>query len=97
MSAIREIEKGMRRVYSSKMFLQMPVSSRVLMTHLIADANKDGRVMAYAVMRMINATEDDIAILEKNRLISVLNKESMDTQINVSIFQDKMLEQYVME
>lgn len=59
-------------VLQNEKFLQMPVSSRDLYTHLNLQSDDDGFVSPQGIMRMVNATTDDLKILiAKNFLIQI--------------------------
>lgn len=61
-------------VLQNENFLQMPVSSRELYVHLNLQADDDGFVSPQGIMRMVNATTDDLKILvAKNFLIQIEN------------------------
>lgn len=61
-------------IYHSRTFLKLPVTAQNLMTFLILNSDNNGIVMAYAVMRMINASDDDIRLLEERGFVYVLNE-----------------------
>lgn len=63
------------RVTESTRFIKMPASSQNLYFHLGMNANDDGMVEAYPIMRMIGATEDDLSILVEKQFITVLNED----------------------
>lgn len=64
-----------KKVYSSAKFLQMPPSTRDLYAYLTVFADDDGIVEAFTVMRLTNASEDDLKILEAKEYIKILNSE----------------------
>lgn len=99
-----------RRMFSSRVtestrFIKMPVSSQNLYFHLGMNADDDGVVEAYPVMRMIGATEDDLRILVGKQFATVLNEDYVtflndwmennniraDRKVN-SIYQDLLLQ-----
>lgn len=96
-----EGDKGMaaRRMFAksivqSSRFLKMPVSSRELYFQLGMSADDDGIVEAWNVMRVINATEDDLRVLVSKGYVNVLNNEDMiayliDWKTNNSIRSDR--------
>jgi len=53
----------------------MPTSSQLLYFHLSLNADDDGVVEGYNVMRMINCTEDDLHILVDKKLIKILDED----------------------
>lgn len=64
-----------RSIFYSRTFLKLPLSTQNLMTFLILGSDNDGIVEAYSVMRMINAADDDLRLLEEKGFVYVLNKE----------------------
>lgn len=62
-------------VVKSARFLRMPPTSQNLYFHLILNADDDGIVEAFPVMRMIGAVEDDLKILMEKKFIEVLNED----------------------
>ena len=91
MAARRMFAKGI--VQSSK-FLKMPVSSRELYFQLGMSADDDGIVEAWNVMKLTNATEDDLRVLISKGYIAILNNEDLiayltDWNTNNSIRQDR--------
>lgn len=69
-----------RRMFSMKIinsarFLKMPVSSQLLYFHLGLQADDDGVVEAYNILRMTNCTEDDLKILVAKSFVIVLNED----------------------
>jgi len=61
------------KIINSARFLKMPVSSQLLYFHLGLNADDDGVVEGYNVIRMTNCTEDDLKILVAKELVIVLN------------------------
>lgn len=69
-----------RRMFSKKIvdsarFLKMPPSTQALYFHLGLRADDDGIVEAYAVLRLIGATEDDLKLLVAKGFAIVLNED----------------------
>lgn len=64
-----------RRICESARFLQMPPSTQNLYFHLGLHADDDGVVEAFSVLRIVNATEDDLRILVARRFVIVLNED----------------------
>lgn len=64
-----------RSIIGSARFLRMPASSRLLYYDLGMQADDDGIVEAFAVMRTTGATEDDLRILASKGFIVVLNED----------------------
>ena len=64
-----------KSVIGSARFLRMPASSRLLYYDLGMQADDDGIVEAFAVMRTTGATEDDLRVLAFRQFIRVLNDD----------------------
>lgn len=64
-----------KSVIGSARFLRMPASSRLLYYDLGMQADDDGIVEAFAVMRTTGATEDDLRVLASREFIRVLNED----------------------
>ena len=64
-----------KSVIGSARFLRMPASSRLLYYDLGMQADDDGVVEAFAVMRTTGATEDDLRILASKGFVMVLNED----------------------
>lgn len=69
-----------RRMFSNKIigsarFLKMPSSTQALYFHLGMQADDDGVVEAYSVMRLIGASEDDLKLLAAKGFVTVLNED----------------------
>ena len=62
-------------IYKSRTFLRLSPTVRDLYTYLVLDADNDGIVEAYGVMCMINASDDDLRVLQDRGLIYVLDEE----------------------
>lgn len=82
-----------RSIISSARFLRMPATSRLLYYDLGMAADDDGCVEAFAVMRMIGATEDDLNVLVTKGFVRLLNEELVayitDWQTNNQIRKDR--------
>lgn len=63
------------RIADSAKFLRMPPSTRDLYFYLVLGADDDGVVEAFAIMRKINASEDDLRLLVTKKFVIVLNEE----------------------
>ena len=63
------------RVTESTRFLKMPASSQNLYFHLGLNADDDGVVEAYSVMRKVGANEDDLRVLMSKEFVSILNDD----------------------
>ena len=64
-----------RSVVGSARFLKMPTTSRLLYYDLGMDADDDGVVEAFGVIRKTGATEDDLRVLVSKHLVKVLNED----------------------
>ena len=64
-----------KSVIGSARFLRMPSTSRLLYYDLGMQADDDGVVEAFAVMRTTGATEDDLRVLASKGFITVLNED----------------------
>lgn len=64
-----------KRIVRSAKFLKMPVSSRELYWQLGVEADDDGIVESFNVMRMTGATEDDLRVLVSKGFVQVLNED----------------------
>ena len=63
------------KVINSARFLKMPISSQLLYFHLGINADDDGIVEGYNVIKMIGCSEDDLKILVVKNFIIVLNED----------------------
>ena len=64
-------------------FLKMPPTTQNLYFHLVLNADDDGVVEAFPVMRLIGATEDDLKILVEKEFVYLLNDDLL-TRITAS-------------
>ena len=64
-----------KRIINSAKFLRMPSSSRLLYYDLGMEADDDGVVEAFSVMRKTGACEDDLRVLASKGFITVLNED----------------------
>lgn len=64
-----------KSVIGSARFLRMPSSSRLLYYDLGMQADDDGVVEAFSVMRTTGATEDDLRVLCSRGFVTVLNDD----------------------
>ena len=64
-----------KSVIGSARFLRMPPTSRLLYYDLGMQADDDGVVEAFSVMRTTGATEDDLRVLASKGFVSVLNDD----------------------
>lgn len=63
------------RLINSAKFLKMPISSQALYFHLGMNADDDGVVEAFPVIRLVGCTEDDLRVLVAKNLVQVLNED----------------------
>lgn len=82
-----------KSVIGSARFLRMPSTSRLLYYDLGMQADDDGVVEAFSVMRTTGATEDDLRVLASKGFVSVLNDDLVayitDWKINNQIRKDR--------
>lgn len=64
-----------KSVIGSARFLKMPATSRLLYYDLGMEADDDGCVEAFGVMRKTGATEDDLRVLASKGFVRVLNED----------------------
>lgn len=64
-----------KRIINSAKFLRMPPSSRLLYYDLGMEADDDGVVEAFSVMRKTGACEDDLRVLVSKEFITILNED----------------------
>ena len=64
-----------KSVIGSARFLRMPATSRLLYYDLGMDADDDGVVEAFSVMRKTGATEDDLRVLASKGFVRVMNED----------------------
>ena len=64
-----------RSIIGSARFLKMPATSRLLYYDLGMDADDDGVVEAFGVIRKTGATEDDLRVLVSKDFVKVLNED----------------------
>lgn len=70
-----------KTIVQSSKFLKMPVSSRELYFQLGMSADDEGVVEAWNVLKLANATEDDLRVLISKGYIQILNHEDMITYL----------------
>lgn len=66
-----------KSIVTSARFLRMPVSSRELYFHLVLNADDDGVVEAFPVMRMVGAGEDDLKVLVGREFVVTLSEDDL--------------------
>lgn len=71
-----------KSIINSARFLRMPVSSRLLYYDLGMQADDDGVVEAFAVMRMTGAREDDLRVLVTKNFVTLLDEGELVAYIN---------------
>ena len=64
-----------KSVIGSARFLRMPPTSRLLYYDLGMQADDDGVVEAFSVMRTTGATEDDLKVLASKGFVTVMNED----------------------
>lgn len=64
-----------QKIINTARFLKMPSDSQCLYFHLCLNADDDGVVEAYPIMRQTGSTEDNLRILEAKGFIKVLNED----------------------
>ena len=64
-----------KRIINSARFLKMPISTQALYFHLGLNADDDGVVEAYTVIRSVGCTEDDLKVLVAKGFVQVLNDD----------------------
>ena len=64
-----------KKIIESARFLKMPISTQCLYFHLLLNADDDGVVEAYSVVRLTGCSEDDLKILYAKGFVSILNND----------------------
>lgn len=64
-----------KTVVQTQRFLRLPLEAQALYCHLVVNADDDGIVEAFPVMRMINANEDSLNLLTLKQYLLLLNNE----------------------
>ena len=64
-----------KRIINSGRFLKMPISSQALYFHLGMEADDDGIVEAFGVLKNSGLGEDDLRVLVAKELVKVLNED----------------------
>lgn len=64
-----------KSITDSARFLRMPAASRLLYYDLGMQADDDGVVEAFTVIRTTGASEDDLKVLESKGFVSILNDD----------------------
>ncbi len=63
-----------KSITNSSKFLKMPMSSRLLYYDLGMNADDDGFVEHFMVLRMTGATQQDLGVLEANGLVKIFDE-----------------------
>lgn len=64
-----------KRVIETTSFLRMPATAQALYYNLGMQADDDGVVEAFMVLRMVGASEDDLKLLHEKGFVYILNDE----------------------
>lgn len=64
-----------KTVVQTQRFLCLPLEAQALYCHLVVNADDDGIVEAFPIMRMINANEDSLNLLTLKQYLLLLNNE----------------------
>ena len=82
-----------KSITNSARFLKLPVTARLLYYDLGMDADDDGFVEAFTVLRTTGASEDDLHILSERGFIKICDEELVthinDWEINNQIRKDR--------
>ena len=63
------------RIINSARFLMMPISCQALYFHLGMNADDDGIVEAYPIIKMVGCSADDLKVLYAKGFVQILNEE----------------------
>jgi len=63
------------KITSSARFLKMPLEAQALYFHLVQNADDDGVVEGFSVMRLIGSSEDALKLLAYKGYIEILNED----------------------
>lgn len=64
-----------KKIIKSARFLRMPISSQNLYFHMSLEADDDGVVEAFTILRLTGTSEDDLRVLVAKGFIIVLNED----------------------
>ena len=64
-----------KRVINSARFLKMPLTTQALYFHLGLQADDDGIVEAWNILRAVGCTEDDLRVLAAKDFVEILNED----------------------
>ena len=70
-----------KSIISSARFLRAPIDSQALYFHLCLNADDDGVVEAFSVLRLTNISEDNLKVLAAKNLVTILSEDLL-TYIN---------------
>lgn len=73
-------------IYNQRNFLRLSSSCRDLYTYLVLNSDIDGIVEAFSVMRIINASEADLMLLNTLQYIKILNNDWVTYIMNFTSF-----------
>lgn len=73
-----------KRFTRTQRFLRLPLETQALYFHLLQDADDDGVVEAFPIVRMIGASEDSLGLLEVKGFVKPLNSEMVYFVIDFS-------------
>lgn len=80
-------------ITQSARFLRMPLTTQALYFHLGMQADDDGVVEAFTVLRLSGASEDDLKLLAAKGFVKVLNEDLVtviiDWRVNNTIKKDR--------
>lgn len=90
-----------KSIIGSARFLRMPATSRLLYYDLGMDADDDGCVEAFSVMRKTGANDDDLRVLVNKGFVKILNEDLvsyiLDWKVNNQIRKDRYHESFYKE
>lgn len=64
-----------KKITNSARFIKMPTDSQALYTHLCMNADDDGVVEAYSILKLTGIREDNLRVLSAKEFIKVLNED----------------------
>ena len=85
-----------KRIVNSARFLKMPAAAQMLYFHLGMNADDDGIVEGFNVVRVTGCTEEDLRLLEDRGFVQILNEDLVthltDWEVNNKIRADRRTE-----
>lgn len=63
------------KIISSARFLKMPIDTQLLYFHLGLNADDDGVVEAYTIIKLLGSNEDNLRVLATRGFIKILNED----------------------